>query len=406
MTPDPRAAATAADLTRRLAISAAAPARQEGADQSLASGAAGISLLYTELALAGLGSWTNAHAWLRTAVRGGVSADHAGLYFGAPAVAFAVHAASRSEPGRYAQALAVLDQQVTNAAHRRIDQALARIARGTLPDLTEFDLINGITGIGTHLLLNSPSSDALERILSYLVRLTEPVQADGHRLPGWWTVQDPHLATSARFPGGHGNFGLAHGICGPLALLSLAMSRGVIVSGHGDAIERICSWLDSWRQDHRIGSWWPQWITRRELQSGRCAQPGPLRPSWCYGTPGVARAQQLAGIATGDIGRQRTAEDALTACLADPAQLALITGSGLCHGWAGLYLTAWRVAQDALARPIPAHLSQLAGILGQRCSVGQVDGLLEGAAGVALAVYTAQRGTPPISGWDRCLLIS
>ena len=24
------------------------------------------------------------------------------------------------------------------------------------------------------------------------------------------------------------------------------------------------------------------------------AQPGPGRPSWCYGTPGIARAQQLA----------------------------------------------------------------------------------------------------------------
>jgi hypothetical protein len=33
-------------------------------------------------------------------------------------------------------------------------------------------------------------------------------------------------------------------------------------------------------------------------------------------------------------------------------------------------------------------------------------GLLDGAAGIALSVLTASRGTTPSSGWDTCLLIS
>jgi hypothetical protein len=33
-------------------------------------------------------------------------------------------------------------------------------------------------------------------------------------------------------------------------------------------------------------------------------------------------------------------------------------------------------------------------------------GLLEGAAGIALAMHTAGAGTPPVSGWDSCLLIN
>jgi hypothetical protein len=33
-------------------------------------------------------------------------------------------------------------------------------------------------------------------------------------------------------------------------------------------------------------------------------------------------------------------------------------------------------------------------------------GLLEGAAGVALALHTAASGSPPVSGWDSCLLIA
>ncbi|MGH3701089.1 MAG: hypothetical protein ACRDRU_29635 [Pseudonocardiaceae bacterium] len=38
-------------------------------------------------------------------------------------------------------------------------------------------------------------------------------------------------------------------------------------------------------------------ITRRR---GRPQQTTPMRPSWCYSTPGLARAQQLAGQATAD----------------------------------------------------------------------------------------------------------
>src|SRR5690606_41486781 len=60
--------------------------------------------------------------------------------------------------------------------------------------------------------------------------------------------------------------------------------------------------------------------------------------------------RSLAGIAAGDRTRQHLAESALQHCLTDPAQLGQLTDPGLCHGWAGLYQTAWRIAADALDR--------------------------------------------------------
>ena len=196
-------------------------------------------------------------------------------------------------------------------------------------------------------------------------------------------------------------------ISGPLALLALAQRCGAVVAGHAAAIERICAWLDPWRQESDHGPWWPQWITRGELHTRRPTQPGPLRPSWCYGTPGLARAQQLAGIATGDTARQRMAEHALAACLSDPAQLSRITDTSLCHGWAGLFQTAWRAARDAHTPAITACLPHLTGLLVQhgRPGTGEGAGLLEGDAGLALALHTAANTRPPVSGWDGCLLI-
>lgn len=374
--------------------------------QSLAKGAAGIALLHIERAYAGLAGWDTAHAWLKTATGGDITAaDHAGLFFGAPAVAFALHAADG--PGRYTRALVTLDTHIAALAHRRVSQAQARIDRKTLPALAEFDLIYGLTGIGAYLLRHAPGGDALEQILRYLVRLTEPLRADGETTPGWWTGHDPSFTSSPAFAGGHGNLGLAHGIAGPLALLALAQRHGAVVDGHADAIGQICAWLDTWRQEGDRGPWWPQWITRDELRTRRPVQPGPLRPSWCYGTPGLARAQQLAGIATGDTARQHTAEHALACCLSDPAQLSQITDASLCHGWAGLFQTAWRAARDARSPEITACLPHPTDRLIQhaRPDLAEGTGLLEGRAGLALALHTAASTTPPASGWDACLLI-
>jgi len=49
----------------------------------------------------------------------------------------------------------------------------------------------------------------------------------------------------------HGNLGIAHGITGPLALLAVAMKRGVAVAGRAGAIGRICPWTDRWRRRAR-----------------------------------------------------------------------------------------------------------------------------------------------------------
>lgn len=276
-------------------------------NQSLAKGAAGVALLHIEYAHTGRAGWDTAHAWLAAATQENVSVGaNAGLFFGAPAVAFALQAASGGQ-GRYERALATLDAGIVAMARRRLAAAHARLDRAERPRFAEWDLIYGLTGVGAYLLRRDRHGDVLRQVLAYLVRLSEPAPANGENIPGWWADTDPAGKLSRAFDGGHGNLGMAHGISGPLALLSLAMRRGIVVDGHIDAISRICSWLDTWRQDYDSGSWWPQWITREERRSGRIKQLRPLRPSWCYGTPGLARAQQLAGIATGDQARQHLA---------------------------------------------------------------------------------------------------
>jgi hypothetical protein len=179
--------------------------------------------------------------------------------------------------------------------------------------------------------------------------------------------------------------------------------------------------LDRWQQETGRGPAWPYWITLGELRAGCLAPSAPRRPSWCYGTAGLARARQLAALALGDTGLQIDAENALVAALTDPDQLRATTDNGLCHGFAGLAHVAARTADDAhpstagrLRAAIPALLAAVhppgtdpahaATALVQ--DEAQGPGLLNGAAGTALALLAPSTAAPPRSDWDTCLLIA
>ncbi|WP_344449805.1 lanthionine synthetase LanC family protein, partial [Acrocarpospora macrocephala] len=243
--------------------------------QALSGGAAGIALLHIERARTGAGTWEEANAWLEVSVRDGVSVSgNACLYFGAPALAFVLHGAA-DQPG-ISQALATVDAGVRVVVRNRLDAAHRRMDAGDRPALGEFDLIGGLSGLGV-CLRRRGCRDLLREVLAYLVRLTEPLGG----LPGWWTLSSAGRTFNDP-PGGHGNNGIAHGITGPLALLSMTLSEGTLVDGQVEAIRRICAWLDLWECRHEAGAWWPETVTVGDLQRGRTSQAGPLRPSWCY----------------------------------------------------------------------------------------------------------------------------
>ena len=373
--------------------------------QSLSDGTAGTALLHIERAHLRHGTWRQAHAWITSAARGEVSAsDITGLFLGLPAIAFMLDAAA-SGSSRYRAGLADADRHLAALATARAAAGMDRIRAGHPGGYQEWDVFFGLAGLGALLLRRSPGSSAMERVLQYLVALTRPLRVDGLELPGWWARHAPSRQQSHSYPGGHGNLGAAHGIA-PLALLGHALRIGIAVDGQQEAITTILAWLDAWKQDSPAGPWWPEWVTLADLRAGRPGQQRPNRPSWCYGTPGIARAGQVAAIALGDHCAQHDYERALLSCLHDPAQLAQLTDAGLCHGAAGLYMTAWRAARDALTSAIAAELPGLATLLLDLAAHASGPGLLNGTAGTALALHVAASGAAPASGWDACLLIS
>ncbi|GAB7043978.1 MULTISPECIES: lanthionine synthetase C family protein [Catenuloplanes] len=352
------------------------------AGQSLSDGAAGVALLHLEN-----GNLRAAHEALHLAVDGGVSiAAGASLFYGAPALAFVLAA---SDHPSLTHARDIVADGTSTVTRHRLHDAHRRIDAGRRPHFAEYDLIRGLTGLGV-VLRRLGHHDLLRDVLDYLVRLTEPF--DG--LPGWWCTNSPdcHQPPPA---GGHANHGIAHGITGPLALLALTQIDGITVDGHTDAITRILRWLDMWQQT----AWWPQTVTLTDLNHGIPAPRRPPRPSWCYGTPGITRAQQLAARATDDRTRQHLAETAFSHAINDPRHLRQLTDRGLCHGTAGALTTGRRIAADALT---PISLAPLVSLHKRTLATkNSAAGFLDGTAGTSLADAAST-----LTSWDACLLIN
>lgn len=393
------------NVLRHVPQSGLAPAQR----QSLAFGALGTALLHIVRACTGAEEWDTAHQWVTTVTRGPVAAHtEANLFYRAPAVAFVLRIAAKRS---HTTVLAALDDHITALTRARLDQAYARISRGELPRLGEYDLISGLTGIGVYL-FQAQNADLLREVLAYLVRLTATVTIGDRRLPGWWTLHGPSDRPDPRWPGGHANLGLAHGISGPLALLAQTMLHGITVPGQAEAIADVNRVLDRWLRDFPHRPWWPGAVSAREWESETLHQTGPQRPSWCYGTPGLARARQLAALALNTPERQHTAETVLASCITDEAQLDQLRDDSLCHGWAGLVHTSRRAAEDSLRGSVlTLAFSRLHELWSRRWpylpDTPDHKGLLEGTVGAMLVHHGGEHPvspSSPASWWDACLL--
>ena len=379
----------------------------------LSGAGATAAVLCAELdALEPAANWDRrGHACLATASSTAANAP-LGLFDGVAGMGFAAQRLARGRE-RYGNLTLSVDEAVARLITARWS---GRMELRGLP-VREWDLISGITGIGAYLLVRSGDPDArraLERTLAALVALASDTGATAR-----WATPPQHLFgyLQQHNPDGALNCGVAHGIIGPLALLSLALTDGIEVAGQSDAVRTLAGWVSARAYP---GPWGPQWPAAISVAD---QTPTPARPGWCYGNAGVARPLWLAGAAVGDEALQALALSAIRQALARQAAERSLDAPTLCHGIAGLALVALRMAADSGATDVSDDARALclellngydatAGF-GYRDVTAAADGrrlevddptLLAGAAGPALVLLAAASDVEP--GWDRALLLA
>ncbi|UNO39508.1 lanthionine synthetase C family protein [Streptomyces sp. MST-110588] len=424
---------------------------------SLGEGHSGIALLHAELSHAMPEHRTFAHAHLAAALSQLPALHGGGLHGGVTSLAFAAQVARHHRPRSYTTLLDQLDERVLVGLHAVLESEAARLDAGRAGvAMHTYDTISGVTGVGRYLLLRAQDRhrQPLAGLLSYLVRLCRPVRVHGADVPGWWVPTGPSARPDPRFPHGHFNIGVAHGMCGPLALLALCHEAGVLVPGQSEAIHQLAEHILAFRLE---GGRWPRVVAADAfiadaftadvvradvvgddaygdeafvddvIVSGTArpsGTPGDTMAGWCYGTAGVARALHLAGRALGEPAWRHAATRALTDTLLalTPQQ---ITDGSLCHGWAGLLHATSRMAGENTDGDLVGFLPRLARRLTDaydpglpfgftydrpapasgRTAAPHRAGFLEGAAGIALALHAYGTGGKPSSPWDAALLL-
>jgi hypothetical protein len=366
-----------------------------------------------------------AHEYLRLAARSAEAQPRlqCGLYSGLAGLAFGAWYLSRGGT-RYRRLLATLDA----ALFRQLARATAHDTVRHGVDVATFDVISGLAGIGRYLLLRADAPAhraALEAVLRTLVTMLDEERG----LPRWHTPARflAGSATQAQYPDGNLNCGLAHGIPGPLALLSLAAIDGVVVDGQHDAIGRAAGWLCGQRIHDRWGVNWPIAVPLSEPagehggadHARERSEAAPSRTAWCYGAPGIARALWFAGQALSDGSCCELALATMEAVYRRPRPARRIDSPTFCHGVAGLQQITLRFAHDCGSRLFVDAARELhqqivdayepESLLGYRnveTGGGRVDqpGFLDGAGAVPLVLLAAS--TPVEPRWDALFLLS
>ncbi|QDU40117.1 Lanthionine synthetase C-like protein [Maioricimonas rarisocia] len=378
-------------------------ASSDALSPDLGSGTAGIALFFAAWA-----DFTSsdeaeavAHHCLQHAIEGTAKAQPGpGLFDGVAGIGWA---------------LAHLCPDAAEDVLEAADRALIDHVRQS-PWEAEYDLIGGLVGIGVYFLERLPTASAQEGLVQILHRLDElTIHTDAGTT--WHTP--PHLVPPqqrAQATSGYCNCGMAHGVPGIVSLLARCSRANLESDVPPRLLDDAVRWLLQQQLPAESGSAFPYWVTET-------AAPTPARTAWCYGDPGVAAALLVAAECTHRDDWKWAATQIAERIIARPVEEMELIDTPLCHGTAGLAHILnrfWNVTGDRRIAQAAAGWFEktldmqrtdgaLAGFPTWKTTERGLEwvndpGLLEGAAGIGLALLSAIWDEPPT--WDRLLLTS
>jgi lantibiotic biosynthesis protein len=298
-----------------------------------------------------------------------------------------------------------------------IDEALA-VLLSQSPWRGDYDLIAGLVGYGVYALAREHSPERRMLLATIVRHLEETATATATGLT-WFTPA--YLLTERQRehdPNGFYNLGLAHGVPGVIALLAQICAEGIESEKARQLLDGAVNWLLSQENPPGSETRFPATLSA----DGPSADRKSSRVSWCYGDLGVSTALLWAARTVHESSWEREAIRIATRAAERPFRESGVVDAGLCHGAAGnghlfnrLYQAtrdevfldaARRYFEQALGFRRPGH--GVGGFLAWNGLDGgrwrSEPGLLEGAAGIGLALLTAVSSVEP--DWDRMLLVS
>ena len=205
------------------------------------------------------------------------------------------------------------------------------------------DMINGISGALYYLLdfdYGPEEKQTLIKCIEYLISLTSDKEFNGKKIIRFHVLQpdqNPNL-NQEEFKLGNINFGLAHGMLGPLIALAKAHNKGFYVNGLQEGIEKIYQLYEIFQLKNEGGvPSWPGTMTVEEYWNGACKKEHLHScSSWCYGNAGGIRGLQKVATYMGWKEKEHIYIEAMKRLYAQEIKNYNLFSPSVCHGFSSL----------------------------------------------------------------------
>lgn len=216
------------------------------------------------------------------------------------------------------------------------------IEKDVATTMSKYDVISGLSGSLYYLLDFSWSEEEtkkLERVISYLVNLTKYYNYKGDSVINFHITRENQFRDDEkeRFTNGNFNFGISHGMMGPLIVLSKAFNLGYKVDGLKESIEELTLLYDKFKVYKENIALWPSQLPLEEYLIGKCKDENyHVASSWCYGNISIARGLQKVAKNMGWDEKESLYKEDLINILNQPSINYNLSSPSLCHGYSSI----------------------------------------------------------------------
>lgn len=209
-------------------------------------------------------------------------------------------------------------------------------------NVSKYDLISGISGSLYYLLDLSWNEDEIKKlknIISYLIGLTKYHDYKGNSVIGFHITKENQFRDEEKesFINGNLNFGISHGMMGPLISLSKAYSIGYNVDGLKESIEELTELYERFKVYKYNIPLWPSQLSLEEyLKEEYKGDSLHLASSWCYGNISIVRGLQKVSKNMGWNRKEKSYKEDLINILNQPSGDYNLVSPALCHGYSSI----------------------------------------------------------------------
>jgi len=177
----------------------------------------------------------------------------------------------------------------------------------------------------------------IRQLIDVFIKRSKDITILDHNVTGWhyYPSATEKIYMDVEAANGCINYGVSHGMGGPLAVLSMAYQRGFDTDGLKEAINGLVE--EYMKAVYYIDdiAYWPGRITLEQHVGLDKTANTPNAMSWCYGSVGILRILYLSGVCVSNEKIKQFAIDELIKIAKMDLPNYLLSQPIVCHGYIG-----------------------------------------------------------------------